>query len=286
MHFSNLHRLLTDESPGFRILVTHHVASRDLSAYHGLVRRLLAANEVLQPSDVVEYATDLEFELPRESAIAFTFDDGLRSSAEAVASVLEPLNVGAVFFVPTAILELRTPSEMLDFAWRCRYFKKRDRDTIAPDQYETLTRKSLVRLRESGHVIAPHTHTHARLDSIRTAGDLQRELIQPTEILRSVVGDVPKIFAYPVGTERVVSRAAYASVRDHFSACFTSLRGKNTVGTNRYYIRRDEIQAYYSERYVAQLLDGALDPFYAAKLVRLQAATNPLRPQNRHPSRP
>jgi peptidoglycan/xylan/chitin deacetylase (PgdA/CDA1 family) len=128
----------------------------------------------------------------------------------------------------------------------------------------------LKELRAQGHLVMPHTHTHVRLDSLSTREGVEAELETPKKLLEELLGEPIRAFAFPFGTEHVVSSYAYAAVRRIYDVCFTGLRGANTPVTDPYRLHRDCLHPSYPMDYVEDLLGGSLDPVYALKMRRLR----------------
>jgi len=98
-----------------------------------------------------------------------TFDDGQANHANLTAPLLESLGIRGIFFVPTQRID------------RDSYLKSED----------------IRRMAGAGHLFGLHGHQHRRLDAL-TPAVLQEDFSRSVEILTSLVGSPPRIFA-PVG---------------------------------------------------------------------------------------
>jgi peptidoglycan/xylan/chitin deacetylase (PgdA/CDA1 family) len=203
--------------------------------------------------------------------LAVTFDDGLLSAFVASQKVLNPLEIKAIFFVPTMIFELRSEAEQRDFFRKNVY--RRGGGPLPPERYLPMTRDHVLALRDQGHLVMPHTHSHASLASLRSRRDIERELVQPKAILEDLLQATVDGFAFPFGTENTVNPYAYEAVRRIYAYCFSGLHGANTQRTDPYYLHRDCLHPFYGRRFVRDIMSGNLDLLYALKMRRLKRRT-------------
>jgi peptidoglycan/xylan/chitin deacetylase (PgdA/CDA1 family) len=252
-------------SNNVRVAMTHFVPEADLDQFDRIVRFLSRERKAITPDRFFRHYAVGSPEPIDAPSVLFTFDDGLLSSFRAAQQVLNPLGVKAIFFVPTAILELRTHAEMREFAHARVYFGNAPSNGMRPEQYETMNVEHLRELHEQGHRILPHTHSHPRARDIATSEDAARELVGPKAILEDLLQSPVDGFALPVGTPGSVSVYAYRQIASVYSVCLTSLGGTNTLQTDRLFIRRDSIHPWYSLDHVRNIVDGMFDPYFAVK---------------------
>lgn len=258
--------------PNIRISLSHYVAPGDHDNLRRIVDWIAARRRILTPAELFELL-DRGPDGPRleEDAHLVTFDDGLMSSYEATRKVLDPLGVKAIFFVPTKILELDDPPEMERFAYERIYRSGRRSGELDEHHYLTMGAGELRALHAAGHMVLPHTHSHALLTEIETQEQVDAELVEPRRALEELLQAPADGFAFPVGTERVVSPFAYEHVRRNYTYCFLGLSGANTEETDRSYIARDCIHPHYSMEHVRNIMEGIYDPYYKLKRRRLRA---------------
>jgi peptidoglycan/xylan/chitin deacetylase (PgdA/CDA1 family) len=253
-----------------RVALMHSVPAGDLPRFEQIVRLLTRSRRPITPRELFRHYESGERRPLRGCSAVFTFDDGLQSSYRATRAVLDPLGIKAMFFVPTAVLELTSADEMREFAWDRIYERGRPIESLQPSDYLTMTRKELVELDRAGHAIYPHTHLHTMLSELRTPEDVKRELVEPRDILEALLQKPADAFAFPVGTDRVVSAYAYYRVGEIYSFCFTALAGANTDATHPLLLHRDSIHPWQSLRHVSNVFDGAYDPYYKLRTRRLR----------------
>ena len=249
--------------PELRIALTHFVDAGRMDDYRRIVEHLLEDRVAVAPSVVLDGAAAWP-----DRAVAFSFDDGLLSSYRAAQEVLDPLGVKAMFFVPTQIMGMRSDEEMRAFFAERVY--RRPGGAMPRERYVTMSAEQMIELREQGHAVLPHTHTHIALDRIRDADDVRRELQEPKARLEDLLQQPCDGFAFPFGTESVVSAHAYEQLRSIYRVTFTGLSGANTPRTPMDSLYRDCLHPHYSLDHVRNLVEGALDPVYAVKMRRLR----------------
>lgn len=255
-------------SDNLRVTLTHHVPPSDLENFARLVDQLCSERTVVDAGQVVRSYADQSGAAIEGKRLAFTFDDGLLSSFHATQSVLNPRGIKAIFFVPTMILDLTSPDQMRDFFRRNVY--RRPSGELPADKYTTMSAEHLLELHDQGHLVLPHTHSHASLLSLTTPEDIDRELRMPMLLLEDMLQSPIDGFAFPVGTERVVNSIAYEAVRRIYSVCFTGLGGVNTATTDRHCLYRDCVHPFHLPDHVANVTAGSYDLFYSHKMRRLK----------------
>lgn len=254
-----------------RITYTHHVFEEDLENFGLLVNYAISKRNVISPES---FFNSYRSGACEGKSIIFTFDDGLLSSYRAAKEILAKHNIKAIFFVPTEILELKSEDDMKDFVSKKVYFNSRKTGSFRKEEYLTMNKDQLIELHKEGHTILPHTHSHCRLSDIKDEGGIRREIILPKELLEHLLGRSVDAFAFPVGTERVISPYAYREIKRRYSFCFTGLGGINTVQTDRYFLHRDCMHANTEIKHLRNILEGSFDLYYLFKMGLLKNAAS------------
>jgi len=257
-----------DPPNNVRVTLTHYVEDGDRDNFARLIDQLCAERSHVDAGDVVKSYAGPAVPVIDGRRIAFTFDDGLLSSFHAAQSILNPRGIKAIFFVPTMVLSLTTPGEMRDFFRRNVY--RRQSGALVPERYMTMSAGHLRELCAQGHTVLPHTHSHASLLSLLTPEDIERELRAPKLLLEDMLQCPSDGFAFPVGTERVVSAVAYQALRRIYAVCFTALGGVNGAATDRHCLYRDCVHPRYPPEHVAHISAGSFDLVYRRKMRRLK----------------
>lgn len=166
------------------------ISRSDLRA---LIERELSERK---PATLLDY---LAQRVPGPDRFTISFDDAHRSVLEHAAPVLRELGVRATLFVPTAYVG--TSDEWLDW-------------------------DDLRRLRDEGWILGSHSHTHPRMglrfyrETVHQQYErlLSEELFRSREIMEDMLGETPRLFAYPYGEAPEIARSAVRSV---YEAAFT-----------------------------------------------------------------
>jgi len=266
-----LHRLIGAFLPrnNVRITYTHHVFAEDLGNFEALIRYAASKRKVITPKDFFDSYEGRSFQ---ENSLLFTFDDGLLSSYHAAKKILSKYGIKAIFFVPTAILDFRTEDQMKEFAVNRVYFGRRKADSFRKEEYLTMSREQLIDLCKEGHMVFPHTHSHCRLKEIKDETGIQEEIVRPKELLEDLLGCRIDAFAFPTGTERVVSSYAYSKIKELYRFCFTGLGGINALDTDQHFLHRDCLHAHFNLKHAGNVLDGVYDIYYLYKMFLLKKA--------------
>ncbi len=273
-----------------RIVMTHHVFDEDLEQFGHIVRLLGTDRRFIDPSQFFRHYDESSPEPIEERSLLWTFDDGLLSAYTAAQQVLNPIGVKAIFFIPTAILDLTTYEQMREFAHTRILFGARAVNTLRREEYITMSAEHLQELHQQGHTILPHTHSHVHARDITTSKDVMLELIRPRRILEDLLQSTADAVAIPVGTPATVSAYSHRQIASVYSACFTGLGGPNTRSTDPRFLRRDSIHPWYSGEHARNIVDGIFDPYFSLRMKalhrRAQGAYLPARREARGDGRP
>lgn len=255
-------------SANVRVTYTHEVKCENMENFDRIVHYLRQCRTILSPEDFLSAYADRQFFDAK--FLVMTFDDGLLSSYHATREVLDRYGIKAIFFIPTAILDLKTEDEMRHFAAEKILYNSHVQKLLTPDEFQFMTAEHLLELAANGHMICPHTHSHTFLQDIRDKETVQRELVRPKEILKNILHRKINAFAFPLGTEKQVGYYTYDWIRKHYDFCFTALNGINTLKTDPYRLHRDCLPADAHLSYVRMVMEGTYDLYYMLKMSRLK----------------
>jgi peptidoglycan/xylan/chitin deacetylase (PgdA/CDA1 family) len=254
-----------------RVTYTHQVLPEYETNFESLVAYLAKTYQPITPGEFFKFIKDEEPLYGRH--VLLTFDDGLMSSYRAIKTTLAKFGIKAIVFIPTQILELKTREDMKRFAWQQLAFNTGDAPaSLREEEYVTMGAREMQDLVRDGHSIYPHTHSHKRLSQVRDEVTAMEELVKPKTILGNIVQRPMDAFAFPVGTERVVSSFCFPYIKREYQFCFSALAGKNTIFTDPYLLRRDCMNANYDLAHVRNMEEGVFDIYYGYKMDRLKKA--------------
>jgi peptidoglycan/xylan/chitin deacetylase (PgdA/CDA1 family) len=261
----------TTPRPNIRVTYTHEVKSQYLENFESLIAHLKEVRAFITPGEFFDFYRG-GFSPPGPS-ILMTFDDGRMSSYTAAKKILNPRGIKAIFFVPTAVLELKTHEQMKHFLIHNVNGGTPPPWPMDEEDYLVLTADAIRDLVADGHLVLPHTHSHVNLKDIQDESAANRELWEPKRILADLLHREIPAMSIPVGTDRQGSAYAYRKIRETYEFCFTALAGANSRATAPHYLNRDCLSPTFSWSYAAMVMGGAYDVYYRMKMHRLKKLT-------------
>jgi len=233
-----LHRFFQRQRPQQRLIILHTIE----------------ANHCSKLTNLLDYLGK-----QRHLALTVTFDDGYRSTMDAVQALP---SLRAVFFICPAYLDTPDSVARKHFLYR----QLLDRNTVpsepAPVSMTPLRWDDLHELQRNGHVIGAHTLTHRHLSRIDSVRELEREIIGSGDLLEERLNCPIQWFAYPFGGLASIDERACKIIARRYRYLCTGIRGNNH-GRDGHPVRwRDAIDLNWPDRYIAFLLSGGLDWAY------------------------
>lgn len=215
--------------PRVQFFFFHEVRPRHREVLRRLLEAVAAKHRFVSYSEAVNRIQSERIDRPY---LAFSFDDGLRSSRIAL-EVLEEFGARACLFLcPPMVGETD--------AGRVEHFC-RARLNIEPEPF--LDWDEVDRMVKRGHEVGAHTMTHPVMAKL-TAAEIEEEVGESGRLLRARFGGVPH-FAWPFGHFRHFHPAGPGLVFGAgFESCASGTRGCHVVGVPKgedLCIRRDLI---------------------------------------------
>lgn len=167
--------------------------------------------------------------LPSKSVL-ITFDDGYLGVGEHAAPALASFGAPSLLYVPAGLVGGQ--SEWLEPRYR----------------FPLMTPGDLLSLQDQGVTIGAHGLDHADLTTVGEA-ELQRQTLETRHVLRRLLGQEVRSFAYPYGAHDPRSRAAVRAAgyeaafavhdgRDRFAIPRVDVNASDTMRTFRLKLRR------------------------------------------------
>ena len=249
------------------------------------LERLLAGNEtVSHPS-----AAPVEAPAPavaacrktpasRKPGLLISFDDGLLSSYEVAAPLLEKYGFAGWFFVPVALIG--DPRLAGDPEHRERIRSRHGIDVSGEadgrpafmnwEQVRDLDRRHV------GHVIGCHTMNHCRLyeRETRTEEKLRQEIVASKADLERQLGHEVDTFCWVGGEEESYSRRAAELIAEAgYRFSFMTNLCPITAGTSPLQLQRTNVEAGWPMPQVRFCMSGVMDVAHAPKRRRVNRLT-------------
>ncbi len=268
-------RAMFPPPPGFRIALLHDVTPIEIESLRGLLRHIVDAGNLLDPSDIEKYYLEdpspSAIRAPMPEGTLFTFDDGFRSNYAAAIEVLEPLGARAVFFICPALVDLNpdaqaeTVNKYVRLGGRAADEGRGERCLMNWDE--------LRELRDRGHVVGCHGMRHRKLATL-PASALDDEILGGADLLAERMGERTPWYAYAFGDIKSISAVALSTISTRFPICRSGIRGLNTATTSPLTLRADHVDLSLTHRYRQLTMEGGLDLMYVAARRRLNAIGN------------
>tara|TARA_Y100000816_G_C26108452_1_gene590291 strand:- start:2486 stop:3340 length:855 start_codon:yes stop_codon:yes gene_type:complete len=270
LRFLQFHRLINKQklNNSVRIFYSHEVKNCDFENFEKNINYILQNSNVLKPKD---FFTNLKNNNFKGKNTMFSFDDGLLSSYQFAKEILSKYNIKAMFFIPTAILDIEKEDDMKKFVIRNIHYGKVPSKDFSKDEFLLMNKKHLVDLSSEGHLIFPHTKNHIFIKDITNQSLVEKELIRPQKTIEEITGNLLKAFAFPVGTERQVSKYAYDRIKENYDYCFTAFSGLISKNINHHKLYRSHLPGNAPITYLKLLLEGVYDPYYKVKMSRISS---------------
>jgi hypothetical protein len=142
--------------------------------------------------------------------LVVAFFDGFRNAVEVAAPACEAAGIPGWFLPPTDFLDV-PPDEQRGYA------DAHDLDLVPEERHGTgriaMTWDELAGLAER-HVVGAHTAGHVTAAAVRTAADVEREVLAPVRRLTQVTGRPPAAWAWLGGTPFEPGTPAGRALRD------------------------------------------------------------------------
>lgn len=252
-----LKALRRSRAPSLKVVVYHDVVPAAVPAFRDQLSFLIDNYRLISPEAYRAGAFDSADGRP---GVLVTFDDGFRSNRIIAESVLAPLGIKAIFFVPGALLALRSKEERLRFI-RHRLIR---RGTLAslPAGADLMTLDQLRELLREGHTIGAHGWGHLPLVDLKSDEELVAEVNRPGDELSRELGVAIDWFAYPFGGDAYVDERAYAFIRNRYRFCCTSVRGSNYPSSSPLAVLRETVAPSTPIRVLELMMEDGLSPMY------------------------
>lgn len=242
-----------------RVLLYHDIAPHEKEQFAAQLRRLQKRWRFVSPA---LFSAMVRGDEPITGpSLLLTFDDGFASNRTIAEEVLKPLGIQALFFVVPDFVSIDNEADA-----RCYIAEKIYPDAnlaTLPRHWRNMTWADLEVLLKQGHSIGNHTKSHARLSTLTSPVDLEREIIQSADLIERHLGITVEHFAFGFGNLASFSPAAFQCAQRRFRFIHSGVRGNNVANVDAFpMLYRDSLSAGLSPLAVEAILDGAVDWWY------------------------
>ena len=120
-----------------RVFYSHEVRKKDFVNFEKNITYIISQKNIISPN-LFFHTLENKLSLP-ENSVMLTFDDGLMSSYEFTQKILKKYNIKAIFFIPTAIFNLKTNVQMKTFVANKIFFGQKKPSKLNEDDYRLMT---------------------------------------------------------------------------------------------------------------------------------------------------
>ncbi len=234
----------------FRILMLHDINKENFKNLENNLKCLKKNYNFVDPKQLEKDC----FPSGKKNLL-LTFDDGFKSNFIFAKNVLNKLEIKAVFFVVSDLINSKNDC------------KKKILQNIYPEmkeirisKYSIMSWQDLRILEKMGHVIGSHTKSHLKINKIKSISDLKKEIFIPIQIFKKNNINKPNFFAYSFGDFYSFNKKCFNFAKVKYKFIFTGIRGDN-VKPNKI-LFRDNIQDNYTFKMIKFFINGYADFLY------------------------
>lgn len=251
-------RVTSQSANRLRVLVFHDIPPNCIGQFSEQIRWLKRQWRFI---DFETFGAIIEGSRPLvEDSLLLTFDDGFYSNYLVAKSVLDPLNIKAIFFVVSGFIDTESEIESRNFI--AKGIRGDMSPETMPSHWTSMSWEDLRKLHGSGHTIGAHTATHARLSELSDDLSYIREIVTSADYIESKIDNYVNSFAFTFGDYSSMNKKALMIAGNRFQYIFSSLRGDNAIGTQSRMVCRDTIAPNDSKWLIGSLLEGGADSLY------------------------
>lgn len=237
----------TTEPAFLRCLYCHYVFDDQRTEFERIIRALKGMGEFIGTDRCLRMLRGEE-KVDRPY-FHLSFDDGFRNNLTNAVPILRTLDVPAIFFVPSAMIEADRETAQ-SYCLNVTHYR-------AP--IEMLTWKDLNNMLAMGFEIGSHTRTHARFSAISAdPKQMEDEIAGSKKELEDRLEVPCPYISWPYGKMTDADGASLGMVRKAgYSACFGAYRGTIRPGTtDPFCIPRHHFEAQWPLSHVTYFARG------------------------------
>jgi peptidoglycan/xylan/chitin deacetylase (PgdA/CDA1 family) len=258
--FKNLFAFFRSGHSGtLRVLIYHDIPPAEANKFREQLEWLKKSWTFVSP-ETFELMMMGKFPINGNNLL-LTFDDGFSSNKIIAETILNDLDIKALFFVISEFIDIQKNVETKNFISK-KILLQSEVESI-PSHMSNMTWKDLVDLCKAGHAIGAHTSSHIRLSNLKSEKELYNEIVKSADFIENQIGIKVNHFAYPFGNISSFPQDAFNLAHRRFNFIHSGLRGCNIKCKNKKIVFRDALQTTYSFYEIDVLLEGFFDLYYS-----------------------
>ena len=250
------------------LLILHEVSGNEMARFKELIMRLKNKYNFLDPMDFITFING-DLKLTKDHLL-LSFDDGFFSNYQVAKKILKPLEIKAVFFIPSGFIDSSISNENERYIQENIYDGELSSD-IQQVTMKAMSWKNLSELVDMGHIIGSHSKNHLRLSDINDIDLLEEEIISSGDRIEQILGIKVEHFAFPFGDINSVNKKVLELARTRYKYIYSGVRGPNSNDTNPFAIRREALNISDEFTYNTFVAGGGLSFYYWRARQRLDA---------------
>jgi peptidoglycan/xylan/chitin deacetylase (PgdA/CDA1 family) len=251
-------RLQKNSSAQLRILCFHHVNESQRAAFENLLNYLIRFHQVISPAEAEKFIhSNNETGDKNRIQYLITFDDGFRSQYDVALDILDKYGIKAIFFICPGIIDIAQESIQKEWIAQNLFCPPIKPESVS-DGMLMMSWENAEYLHSMGHVLGAHTLFHKKVSALN-GRKLHDEIVLSGKTIEQRLGTPAKWFAYPFGDPGSISREALAIIREHYTYCFSAIRGNNLKSSDPYGLLRQGADLSRSFIYQRVEVEGCLD---------------------------
>jgi peptidoglycan/xylan/chitin deacetylase (PgdA/CDA1 family) len=255
---NSLRKFFLDETAyQLRVLSYHDISKIDERRFRRHLLWLKKTWKFLTPQEFAQVINGQE-QITQDSLL-LTFDDGTISNLKIAETVLDELNIKALFFIVSEYALITDEPSWRTFA--AKKIQLIDDPYSLPFHFRNMSILDLRKLISYGHEIGAHTATHANLATL-TKKDLNAEIVLGADMLEEHLDIKIQHFAYPFGAFNNISKEALQIASKRFNYVYSGMRGNNTITRTPWHISRESNHPHDTLWFTGACLEGAADFIY------------------------
>jgi peptidoglycan/xylan/chitin deacetylase (PgdA/CDA1 family) len=239
--------------------IFHDVPKHEIGRFRELLIHLQKKYDFLDPEDFISFMKG-NIDLNKDHLL-LTFDDAFKSNYRVAQEILNPLQIKAIFFIPTGFIDSRNP-EAQELYIRKNLCLDKSVFNSCFNEIESMTVENLSDLINMGHTIGAHTKSHLRLSEMLDDKVLEEEIVSSGDRIEEFLGLRVKHFAYPFGDIGSISQKASEIARGRYEYIYSGVRGPNKLGISPGAIRREALNISDGIKYNTFVAAGGLSCYY------------------------